>query len=131
MGDPLSPAICIGTCAYIEMKWFDNLPNGIKTHARFTRYLDDIHMIANKGKIANYDDFIKLDFEKGCYPTGLVLEETKDDEYLECKTIVGGKKIKIKHWNKNLKSLKECGNNITTNTNTLIATLWITINEEP
>ena len=38
-----------------------------------------------------------------------MLERTEDDEYLECKTIVDGKQIKIKHWNKNLKSLNECG----------------------
>ena len=41
MGDPMSPAICIATCAHIEMKWFDALPHESKPHVRFTRYLDD------------------------------------------------------------------------------------------
>ena len=57
MGDPMSPAICIATCAHIEMKWFDAIPNEIKPHVRFTRYLDDIYMVANVSGIQNYDGF--------------------------------------------------------------------------
>ena len=108
MGDPLSPAICIGTCAYMEMEWFDNLPPKIKTCTRFTRYLDDIYMIADKNKIENFDNFL-IDFTKGCYPSCLELKETKNDEYLECKTIIDGNSIKMKHWNKNLTHLRSCG----------------------
>ena len=102
MGDPMSPAICIATCAHIEMKWFDTLPNDIKPHVRFTRYLDDIYMIANVNGIQDYDGFL-TEFTHHCYPSCLVLKETPDDEYLECKTKITarGNQLQSCHWNKN------------------------------
>ena len=108
MGDPLSPAICIATCAYVEMTWFDSLPAEVKPHARFTRYLDDIYMVANKTGIPNYEDFIQ-DFISKCYPACLELEETPNDKYLECKTDVQGNRINVQHWNKNHTHIMETG----------------------
>ena len=69
------------------MQWFDSLPEIVKPHIRFTRYLDDIFMVANTSNIENYDDIIS-DFVTNCYPKCLELEETKEDEYLECKIVV-------------------------------------------
>ena len=100
MGDPMSPAMCIGTCAYIEMQWFDSLPADVKPHIRFTRYLDDIFMVANRSNIQNYDELVDS-FVKRCYPSCLELEETNSNEYLECKVVVNGSKLNIYHWNKN------------------------------
>ena len=99
MGDPLSPAICIGTCAHLEAKWFDGLPSDWQTQVRFTRYLDDIFMVANGAAI----DIKQLeeDFTGKCYPTCLKLEDTEHDRYLECKTHVVGPAVEIQHWNKN------------------------------
>ena len=106
MGDPMSPAICIATCAHIEMKWFDALPHEIKPHVRFTRYLDDIYMVANVSGIQDYDGFLS-DFTQRCYPSCLVLERTPDDEYLECKIKVTtqGNQLHNYHWNKNHKHM--------------------------
>ena len=102
MGDPLSPAICIATCAHMEMRWYDNLPKEIQEQVRFTRYLDDIFMIANRKAIGDFESFITK-FTNECYPACLILEETNDDEYLECKTKISssGNEVQIAHWNKN------------------------------
>ena len=100
MGDPLSPAICIATCAYVEMTWFNSLPPETQKQVRFTRYLDDIYMVANKTGIPRYNELIK-DFLSNCYPSCLELEETPNDEYLECKIHVEKHQLHLQHWNKN------------------------------
>ena len=105
MGDPMSPALCIGSCAYLEMKWFESLPANIQPHVKFTRYLDDIFMIANIGQNGIPEsDFLALkkEFTENCYPPCLELEETPHDEYLECKVQTEGNVITTRHWNKNL-----------------------------
>ena len=65
-------------------------------------------MVANKSGFTGYDDLIH-DFVTNCYPKCLELEETKHDEYLECKAIVDGHKINICHWNKNHAHLQSHG----------------------
>ena len=37
------------------------------------------------------------------------MEETKDDEYLECKIVVNGSRLNIYHWNKNHVHLQSNG----------------------
>ena len=108
MGDPLSPAICIGTCAHLEMNWFDNLPLETQSQVRFTRYLDDIFMVANCNAIPDYDNFLES-FTKHCYPSCLELEETSHDEYLECKVHAKQGSVNTKHWNKNHTHLHNTG----------------------
>ena len=108
MGDPLGPAICIGTCAHLEMEWFDNLPIETQSQVRFTRYLDDIFMVANRNAIPSYDKFLE-DYTKQCYPPCLELGDQSDDEYLECKVHTKGNSLGATHWNKNYEHMCKTG----------------------
>ena len=48
MGDSLSPALAIGTCAWFERKWLNKLPEGERWRVQGVRYLDDVMMIDNQ-----------------------------------------------------------------------------------
>ena len=108
MGDPLSPAICIATCAMFEMSWFDKLTIENKEHLHIKRYLDDIYMVADKNKIPTIAE-ITRSISEDCYPKCLELESTPDDEYLECKVFTDHSSIYIQHWNKNHDHIKSHG----------------------
>jgi hypothetical protein len=109
MGDPLSPAICIGTLAVFEKRWFDGLPECKRKHVRFTRYIDDIFMLANEKGLDNLEDFMKH-FEKKCYPNSLCLERTPAEYFLECEVGIDlDNNLTIQHWNKNQESIETTG----------------------
>ena len=102
MGDSLSPALAIGTCAWFERKWLNKLPEGERWRVQGVRYLDDVMMIVNdagwgKGKetLANFEK------RGSCYPKQLSLSGDDEKHYLEC--IIHNKKesITVQHWNKN------------------------------
>jgi len=109
MGDPMSPAICIGTCAILEKQWMDKLETSIQEKVRAVRYLDDIYMVLNKNGLTNPSD-ITRDFEKKCYPKSLTLEQTPPSEFLEClvHTTKNGD-ITMQHWNKNNTHIQNTG----------------------
>ena len=48
MGDSLSPAIAVGTLAYMEMEWMSQLDPSIKQRFRAGRFMDDILMVYQK-----------------------------------------------------------------------------------
>ena len=108
MGDPLSPAMCIATCAMHEMDWMQTLPEQLKNKVSFDRYLDDIFLITNGVKGKELED-LELNFENNCYPKCLVLEKTSADEFLEMKVRVDGDEIQIRHWNKNAEHIAAHG----------------------
>ena len=45
MGDPLSPGMCIGTCAWMEAEWLAGMRASTKHFFKAARYMDDILMI--------------------------------------------------------------------------------------
>ena len=108
MGDPLSPAMCIATCAMHEMDWMATLPEKMKERVNFDRYLDDIFLITNGLTPKELVDLEK-NFEANCYPKCLVLEKTGADEFLEMKVMVDKDGIQIRHWNKNADHIAEHG----------------------
>ena len=102
MGDPLSPAICIATCAYFENKWFNTLSKTEKENIFFCRYMDDTHMVTDSATIPSLENVAK-DFETKCYPNSLVLESTDAAIFLECilATDPSTNRILLSHNNKN------------------------------
>ena len=102
MGDSLSPAIAIGTCAWFERKWIRSMPEEDRWRVKGIRYLDDVLMIVNDhewGKAGEcFDNFAKLG---GCYPKPLSLSEDDGAHYLECTIHNKGEDLLLQHWNKN------------------------------
>ena len=50
MGDPLSPAMTIGTCAWMERKWAAGLDPEWKNKYRGARYMDDVLLVTSRSK---------------------------------------------------------------------------------
>ena len=102
-GDSLSPAMCIGTCGWYEMRWMQKWNPEDRKLFQIRRYLDDVNMMfkTNSPRAKT----ILEDFqEKGsCYPEDLSLEGEEDNsEYLETNIIYGDDgAIACKHRNKN------------------------------
>ena len=48
MGDPHSPGMTIGACAWMEMEWLASLSADVKSSFRAARYMDDILMLFAK-----------------------------------------------------------------------------------
>jgi len=83
MGDPISPGMTIGTCAWMENEWMGSLSRADKEMFRAKRYMDDILMIYSKNPSWDHERFLK-DFEKSeCYQAPLELEEGKPGTFLE------------------------------------------------
>ena len=47
MGDSLSPAFAIGTCAWFEEKWLQTIPAQDRWRIEGVRYMDDVLMVVN------------------------------------------------------------------------------------
>ena len=61
MGDPNSPGMCIGTCAWMEMEWMKSLSQETKKHFRSIRYMDDVLTLTARS--ATFDEArFKTDF---------------------------------------------------------------------
>jgi hypothetical protein len=83
MGDPHSPGMTIGTCAWMEHEWMQTLGDQAKQSFMAKRYMDDIIMLyVNK---PNIDSAMLLkDFKKSeCYLPPLKLEDAGTDTFLE------------------------------------------------
>jgi hypothetical protein len=100
MGDPISPGMTIGTCAWMENEWMGSLSRADKEMFRAKRYMDDILMIYSKNPSWDHERFLK-DFEKSeCYQAPLELEEGKPGTFLET-TFELQENGTFRHWLKN------------------------------
>ena len=100
MGDPISPGMTIGTCAWMEKEWMNTLTQRDKEHFCAARFMDDILLFARKAPGWDHERFIKDFTASECYHPPLKLEDAKDDTFLETTFEVrpGGR---IRHWLKN------------------------------
>ena len=93
MGDPHSPGMTIGTCAWMEQKWLRSLAPEVRSRFRAKRYMDDVIIFATQG----LDTGSLL---QTCYHKPLKLEDARQDTFLETTfRIEGGRSIR--HWLKN------------------------------
>jgi hypothetical protein len=100
MGDPHSPGMTIGTCAWMEHEWMQTLGENVKEHFRAKRYMDDVLLIYADNPSINFDIFLKDFKQSECYLPPLKLEEAGDCTFLET-TFEVTKDNNIKYWLKN------------------------------
>ena len=101
MGDPISPAMAIAACAWMEHEWMESLKAEDKNRFRAKRFMDDILMIYARNRNWDYERFIK-DFERSeCYQEPLELEEGKEGTFLETRYAIERNKIKYRLKNDN------------------------------
>ena len=100
MGDPHSPGMCIGTCAWMENEWMQMIPEEAKECFIAKRYMDDLLMF--------YRDDEKYDTQKivqhsnsECYFPPLKLEAGKDGTFLESRFMIEDNKIRYRIKNDN------------------------------
>jgi hypothetical protein len=107
MGDPLSPGMTIGTCAWMENEWMQSLKEEDKMRFRAKRFMDDVLMIMAEREDWDTEKFLK-DFKKSeCYQTPLKLENGTANTFLECRYETDGSKIRFKLKNDNEKGDKK------------------------
>ena len=100
MGDPISPGMTIGACAWMEHEWMQTLSDEDKQYFKAVRYMDDILMLRAKSDRWDADGFAR-DFESStCYMEPLKLESGKPDTFLETRIRIEPDGT-IRHWLKN------------------------------
>ena len=101
MGDPNSPGMCIGSCAWMEMEWMQNLSEETKKYFRSIRYMDDVLTLTAQSAIFDKDRFI-TDFHKSeCYWDPLRLEDGGEGTFLETSFTLDTNG-NVSHWLKNV-----------------------------
>jgi len=83
MGDPLSPGMTIGTCAWLEEGWLQTVDNRDKQYFMAKRFMDDIIMVYVRNKIWNSEMFLQDFMRSEVYPKPLELEAGKEGIFLE------------------------------------------------
>ena len=82
MGGPISPAFCIGTCAWMEQEWMAGLATIDKGMFKAARYADDI--LAFVAKSPSWDETKFLEgLTTECYFPPLSLERVESTDFLE------------------------------------------------
>ena len=83
MGDPLSPAMTILTCAWMEKEWMTSLQPIDRMFFRGARYMDDILLFTSKAEDWDSEKFLAHLLKSECYWKPLKLEEVQADKFLE------------------------------------------------
>ena len=82
MGDPLSPGMCIGATAFMEMKWLANQDNRTRAYFRAKRYMDDILLVRSLCSSWDAEQFL-YSLKNELYDTPLTLLEGSPHIFLE------------------------------------------------
>ena len=83
MGDPLSPAMTVITCAWMEDEWLQTVATRDKTCFTARRYMDDILMVYAKPMWWDHERFLRDFTRSECYWPPLKLEDAKENTFLE------------------------------------------------
>ena len=93
MGDPHSPGMTIGACAWMEQTWLQTLSSETRSKIIARRYMDDV--IIFSAQDTDTDTLLK-----SCYHKPLNLEDARHDTFLETSFSLKDS-TKIQHWLKN------------------------------
>ena len=106
MGDALSPAMTIATCAWMEREWMASLDEGAKRRFVAKRYMDDILLLMQRH---GWDrERFAADFQRSeCYMAPLCLEEAPEGTFLETMFRVEGGRIRFRLKNVNTGGAKK------------------------
>ena len=83
MGDPLSPGMTIGTCAWMEREWMQGIAPEDKAFFRGGRYMDDIVLMLSKSERWDRTRFLNDFMASECYWPPLKLEAGTQGVFLE------------------------------------------------
>ena len=83
MGDPLSPAMTIGTCCWMERKWMAGVTDEEKMYFRAKRYMDDILYMYVRSEKWDYRSLRDKFIASECYWPPLELEDGAQHTFLE------------------------------------------------
>ena len=100
-GDPLSPGMTIGTCAWMEKEWMNTLSSQDKTQFCAARFMDDILMFFKRSEAWDHERFTKDFARSECYHPPLKLVDAKENTFLETTFEVTSGGNRIRHWLKN------------------------------
>jgi hypothetical protein len=83
MGDPLSPGMTIGTCAWMEREWMQSIAAKDRSFFRGGRYMDDIILVLSKSDGWDRERFLRDFVASECYWPPLKLEAGTPEVFLE------------------------------------------------
>ena len=84
MGSALSPALAVGTLAWMEQEWMASLTADTKARFRMGRYMDDVLTVVARNESEWRADDLLRDFERSeCYWSPLRLEAADAQHFLE------------------------------------------------
>ena len=83
MGDPLSPGMTIGACAWMEQKWLAGLPHEHRQHFMAKRFMDDIIIAYRADDAWDHQRFIHRFIYSDCYHKPLTLTPGNEGIFLE------------------------------------------------
>ena len=100
MGDPHSPGMTIGSCAWMEHNWLTSLTEHTKANFLAKRYMDDILLFYVERSDFDHRTFIENFAKSDCYKDPLRLEDGGEQTFLETTFEVTPQNT-IRHWLKN------------------------------
>ena len=106
MGDPHSPGMAIGACAWMEKLWMQSLHTNTKKYFRAKRYMDDILMIYATNNTFDDTRFLKDFQESMCYWPPLKLEDGNSGIFLETQIEIQDNQFRYRLKNDNAASTK-------------------------
>jgi len=100
MGDPMSPAMTIGTCGFMEREWMHTLDSETKNRFRAKRYMDDVIVMMAENEKWDHAKFSQ-DIGNDVYWPPLKLEDGGQGVFLETYFAVtqGGIQTRLKNLN--------------------------------
>jgi len=98
MGDPHSPGMCIGACAWMEKEWIESIQDRDKEFFNFRRYMDDVITVYVDNPTFDHKNLLTSQATE-CYKAPLKLEDGGADTFLE--TTFEIKNNKFRYWLKN------------------------------
>ena len=101
MGDPLSPGMTIGTCAWMEREWLNGITAESKRYFRAARYMDDILCATVEGPIWKEEEFKSALTKSECYWHPLKLEDAGQTRFLETEFDSDGDSVRYRLKNEN------------------------------
>ena len=101
MGDPLSPGMTIGSCAWMEQEWLKTIDASDRKFFRAKRFMDDIAIVYASTPRWDSERFIADFTQSQCYQEPLKLEPGKDGTFLETRVWIRNNQMRHKLKNDN------------------------------
>ena len=98
MGDPHSPGMTLGTCAWMEHEWLQSMNGDSQSNFKARRYMDDLLVFYARNDSWDEARFLQ-DIGGHCYLPPLKLEDGTAGTFLETSFEITGNTIR--HWLKN------------------------------